>query len=155
MNPSFFDFSKKNKVKKTPNSLIFWPQPRFPRAFRCIKNSGTPKNSFQVPGRHALTKKIVFTFHFRSQPQFSILACFLLHFHQNRTRERATFRISANFFSGILESLGASEKNSVDFRKNIFHAYFSCKSPIARDRDFEVKTSFQRDLRANYGNGSA
>ena len=74
--------------------------------------------------------------------EIQILAYFFLYFYQNRTRERATSRISANFFSGILENPGASEKNSVNFRKNIFHAYFSCKSPIARDRDFDVKTSF-------------
>ena len=54
------------------------------------------------------------------------------------------------FFSGILQSLGASEKNSVGFRKNLFHAYFGCKSAIARDRNFEEKTAFWRDLRENY-----
>ena len=56
------------------------------------------------------------------------------------------------FFSRMLESFGAAEKNGVDFRKNIFHAYFCCKSAIARDRDFEVKTAFSLDLRANYSN---
>jgi len=58
------------------------------------------------------------------------------------------------FFSRILESLGASEKNGVGFRKNIFHAYFCCKSAIAGDRDFQLKTAFSWDLRANYSNGS-
>ena len=58
------------------------------------------------------------------------------------------------FFSRILESFGASEKNGVGFRKNFFHAYFSCKSAIARDRDFEVKTAFYEVLKANYSNGS-
>ena len=85
--------------------------------------------------------------------EIQILGCFLLYFHQNRTRERATSRISANFFSRILERFGASEKNGVGFRKNLFHAYFSCKSAIARDRDFEVKTAFYEVLRANYSNG--
>ena len=58
------------------------------------------------------------------------------------------------FFSGILQSFGASEKNGVDFQKNIFHAYFGCKSAIARDRDFGVKTAFYEVLRANYSHGS-
>ena len=58
------------------------------------------------------------------------------------------------FFSRILESFGASEKNGVGFRKNLFHAYFSCKSAIARDRDFEEKTAFYEVLRANYSHGS-
>ena len=57
------------------------------------------------------------------------------------------------FFSRTLESFGASEKNDVGFRKNLFHAYFSCKSAIARDRDFEVKTAFYEVLRANYSHG--
>ena len=57
-------------------------------------------------------------------------------------------------FFRILESFDASEKNGVGFRKNFFHAYFSCKSAIARDRDFEVKSAFYGDLRANYSNGS-
>lgn len=30
--------------------------------------------------------------------EIPILGCFLLYFHQNRTRERATSWISANFF---------------------------------------------------------
>ena len=38
--------------------------------------------------------------------------------------------------------------------KNIFHAYFGCKSAVAGDRDFEVKTAFWRDLRENYDNMS-
>ena len=50
--------------------------------------------------------------------------------------------IRQTFFSRILESFGAPEKNGVGFRKNIFHAYFSCKSAIARDRDFCPKTAF-------------
>ena len=58
------------------------------------------------------------------------------------------------FFSRILQSLAASEKNSVDFTKNFFHVYFGCDSAIAGDRDFEVKTAFWRDLRANYRNVS-
>ena len=58
------------------------------------------------------------------------------------------------FFSRILESFGASEKNGVGFRKNLFHAYFSCKSVIARDRDFEVKSAFYGDLGTNFRNGS-
>ena len=58
------------------------------------------------------------------------------------------------FFSGILQSFGESEKNGVDFQKNIFHAYFGCKSAIARDRDFGVKTAFYEVLRANYSHGS-
>ena len=68
-----------------------------------------------------------------------------------RTRYVSDF---GKLFSRILESFGASEKNGFGFRKNFFHAYFSCKSAIARDRDFEVKTAFYGDLRANYGNGS-
>ena len=86
--------------------------------------------------------------------EIQIFAYFFLYFYQNRTRERAKSRISANFFSGILQSFGASEKNSVDFQKNIFHAYFGCKSAIARDRDFDVKSAFYGDLRANYSNES-
>ena len=58
------------------------------------------------------------------------------------------------FFFRILESFGASEKNGVGFRKNFFHAYFSCKSAIARDRDFDVKSAFYDVLRANYSNES-
>ena len=58
------------------------------------------------------------------------------------------------FFSGILKRFGASEKNGVDFQKNIFHAYFGCKSAIARDRDFGEKTAFYEVLRANYSHGS-
>ena len=64
------------------------------------------------------------------------------------------FGFRQTFFPGILKSPRASEKNSVGFRKNIFHAYFGCKSAIARDRDFEVKKAFWRDLRANYCNMS-
>ena len=83
-----------------------------------------------------------------------ILGSFLLYFHQNRTRERATSRISVNFFSRTLDSFEASEKKGVGFRKNIFHACFCCKSAISRVRDFEVKTAFYEVLRANYSHGS-
>ena len=86
--------------------------------------------------------------------EIRILGCFLLYFHQNRTRERATSRISANFFFQDIRKFRGVRKNGVGFRKNFFHAYFSCKSAIARDRDFEVKSAFYGDLRANYSNGS-
>ena len=91
--------------------------------------------------------------------EIRIFAYFLLNFYQNWSsiiEPESALRLGfwQTFFSGILQSLGASEKNSVDFRKNIFHAYFSCKSAIARDSDFEVKTAFWRELRANFRNVS-
>ena len=61
------------------------------------------------------------------------------------------------FFSGRLESLGASEKNRCHIRKNIFdalivllHIYILA---IARDRGKGVKTAFKEDLGASYSNG--
>ena len=47
-------------------------------------------------------------------------------------------------FSQDVRKSRASEKNSVGFRKNIFHAYFSCKSAIARDMDFCPKSKLQQ-----------
>ena len=85
--------------------------------------------------------------------EIRILGCFLLYFHQNRTRERATSRISANFFFRDITKFRSVRKNDMGFRKNLFHAYFSCKSAVARDKDFEVKTAFYEVLRANYSNG--
>ena len=86
--------------------------------------------------------------------EIQILAYFFSIFTKTKPESALRLGFRQTFFSGILQSFGASEKNGVDFQKNIFHAYFGCKSAIARDRDFEVKTAFWRDLRANYDNGS-
>ena len=64
-------------------------------------------------------------------------------------RESAMTRISSNFFSTILESLWASEKNYVDFKKTVFHAYFFCSLATARERGKWVKTAIKEDLRAS------
>ena len=86
--------------------------------------------------------------------EIQILAYFFSIFTKLEPESALRLGFRQTFFSGILQSLRASEKNSVDFRKNIFHAYFSCKSAIGRDRYFDVKTAFSWELRANYGNGS-
>ena len=86
--------------------------------------------------------------------KFRFWAVFCSIFTKTEPESALRLGFRQTFFSGILQSLRASEKNSVDFRKNIFHAYFGCKIAIARDRNFEVKTVFWRDLRAHYGNRS-
>ena len=86
--------------------------------------------------------------------KFGFWAVFCSIFTKIEAESALRLGFRQTFFSWILQSLGASEKNSVDFTKNFFHAYFGCNSAITGDRDFEVKTAFWRDLRVNYDNGS-
>ena len=107
-------------------------------------------------------KKNIFELSLQKQPflravkilKFRFWAVFCSIFTRIEPESALRLGFRQTFFSRMLESFGASEKNGVGFRKNFFHAYFSCKSAIARDRDFDVKSAFYGDLRANYSNGS-
>ena len=56
--------------------------------------------------------------------EIQILGCFLLYFHQNRTRERATSRISANFFFQDIRKFRGVRKKWCRFQEKLFSCVF-------------------------------